>query len=145
MTPAELRDRIDLALAVPLVARLGLRLLDEEVPDAGAAFVVTGLAGNGAGGVHAAAVGAALEVAAYLALAPQLSATEHAITHASAVQLVSGAAEGETIELRGQVDRRTGRLAFCSAMAAVGERVVARAQLTKSVVPFTSLDRVNGT
>lgn len=38
------------------------------------------VAGNGAGGMHAAAVAAALELAAYLALAPKLTETAHALT-----------------------------------------------------------------
>jgi acyl-coenzyme A thioesterase PaaI-like protein len=133
-----LEDRVRLVFDVPLAAELGLRLIDPADPGAGAAFTVAGIASNGAGGVHAAAVGAALELAAYLALAPKLAETEHAVTHASAVQLISGAAEGELVEVRGVLERRTRRLAFCIASATVGDRIVARAQLTKSVVPFTN-------
>lgn len=38
------------------------------------------------------------------------------------------------VEVRGALDRRTRRLAFLSVTAAVGERLIARAQITKSVV-----------
>ena len=89
---------------------------------------------NGAGGLHAAALSAALELAGYLALIPQLMQAEHALTHAVATQLVAAAQEGERVEVRGAVDRRTRRLAFVYVVATVDDRTIARCQLTKFIV-----------
>ncbi len=134
-----LQRRAQLVLEVPLAAALGLRLLDENDPRARAAFTVNALAENGVGGAHASAVGAALEVGAYLALAPQLTVAEHAVTHAAALQFIASAPGGQRVEVRGELHRRTGRLAFCSATATVGPLLIAHAQFTKSIVSFTPL------
>ncbi|WP_166462857.1 PaaI family thioesterase [Amycolatopsis acidicola] len=136
LTGEALLDRAKLVLTVPLQARVGVRLLDEADPPAGVWFTVEGLADNGSGGVHAAALQTAMEVAAYLALLPQLATDEHAITHALSTQLIAAAPTGERVELRGTLDRRGKRLAFLSVVAECAGRTVARGQLTKSVVPF---------
>ncbi|HVV13176.1 PaaI family thioesterase [Amycolatopsis sp.] len=136
LTGEALTARASQALAVPLQAEVGVRLLDESDPPAGVWFTVDGLAYNGFGGVHAAALQTALEVAAYLALLPQLTVDEHAITHALSTQLIAGAPVGERVEARGTLDRRGKRTAFLSVVASCDGRTVARGQLTKSVVPF---------
>jgi acyl-coenzyme A thioesterase PaaI-like protein len=124
------------ALAVPLAAALGAELLDDDDPAGGARCVVAGIADNGGGSAHAAALAALLELAGYLALAPTLATDEHAVTHAVALQLIGAAPVGATVEARGALDRRTRRTAFVTAAATVDGAVVARAQLTKTVVPF---------
>lgn len=136
LSGAALRERAQLALDVPLAAALGSRLLDPADPAAGATFRIERLAANGAGSAHAAAVATLLELAGYLALAPELAAAEHAVTHAMAMQLVAAAPDGADVTARGSVDRRTGRLAFVSATATIGDQLIARAQLTKSIVAF---------
>ncbi len=123
------------ALAVPLQHALGARLLDSADPTAGVRFTVADLAGNGAGGLHGGALSGVLELAGYLALLPQLTVDEHAVTHAVATHLFAAAKEGDDVEVRGALDRRTRRLAFLSVTASVGDRLIARAQITKSVVP----------
>lgn len=127
-------SRAGLALDVPLARALGARLLDPDDPSAGVAFDVGELAGNGAGGAHAAALGVLLELAGYLAVLPQLGPTEHAVTHASATQLVRAAPLGATVVARGTAEPRTGRLAFVSVVARTVAGTVARVQLTKSIV-----------
>lgn len=89
-----LRERADLALSVPLPAALGAGLLDPSAPAEGAVFRVANLALNGASGAHAAALSAILELAACLALLPYLAADEHAVTHASSLQLQDVAPAG---------------------------------------------------
>lgn len=135
LTGGALRARAERALAVPLARALGAALLDETDPVAGVVCPGGGgLRDNGAGGTHSAALAALLELAGYLALLPQLSETEHAVTHAVAMQLLAPAGSGDRIEVRGVADRRTGRLGFVSVAAQVGTATVARAQLTKSIV-----------
>jgi hypothetical protein len=62
LTGEALQLRAQQALAVPLAAALGVSLLDEDDPTAGVAFTVATLADNGAGGTHAAALAAVLEL-----------------------------------------------------------------------------------
>jgi len=133
---ARLAARAGEAMAVPLQHALGAQLLDQGEPTVGAWFRVEHLATNGAGGLHAAALAAVLELAGYLALLPHLGVDEHAVTHAVATQLVAAAREGQRVEGRGEVDRRARRVAFLSVVATVEGRTIARAQLTKSIVEF---------
>jgi acyl-coenzyme A thioesterase PaaI-like protein len=56
------------------------------------------------------------------------------VTHATATQLVAAARDGEEVAVTGTVERRTRRIAFLSVTAAVGDRLVATAQITKTVV-----------
>ena len=130
-----LRVRAAAALDVPLAGALGCRLLDEDRPDAGAWFEAGALAGNGAGGVHASALDALMELAGFLAVSPTLTADEHAVTVNSTVSLLQGAASGARIEARGELDRRTRRLAFLGVEVTSGGELVARAQLVKAVIP----------
>lgn len=129
-------DRTQLALSVPLVAALGVQLLDPAHPEAGVRLPVSGLAANGAGGAHASALSAAMELAAYLALAPSLGPDEHAVSHAVALQLVSAAPAGVWVDASAHLDRRGRRTAFLTAVARVEDAVVARAQITKTVVAW---------
>ena len=133
-SPSSGHPKVDQALAVPLTAALGCIPIDASSPEDGVELVPGHLADNGAGGVHAAVLVAALELAAYLALAPSLAQFEHAVTHASSLQLISPVRLGERIECRAHLDRRGGRLAFLTALATVDGRPVARANLTKSIV-----------
>lgn len=129
-----LRRKAALALAVPLPAALGAELIDPGSPPAGVFFRVGGLALNGAGGAHSAALSAILEAAGYLALLPHLAADEHAVTHSAGLLLEAAAPEGARVQARGSVDRRTSRLAFVTAVADVDGNTVARMQLVKSIV-----------
>lgn len=133
MTPAA---RVALAMKVPLVAALHPELVSDDLT-AGVQARIDGLAGNGAGGTHTAALTALLELAGYLALTPVLDATEHAISHAVALQLLAPAPAGATVRCVGSLDRRGHRLAFLTAVATIGDDVIARAQLTKSIVVLT--------
>ncbi len=129
-------DRSRLALAVPLVEALGARPLRPEDPAAGVVVPVTGLAESGGGAMHAAALTAVLELAAYLALVPALDTDEHAVSHAVSLQLVAPAFGGSQVEAIGYLERRGRSTAFLTATAEVSGVLVATAQITKSIVPF---------
>jgi acyl-coenzyme A thioesterase PaaI-like protein len=133
-TPADVVVRAAQALALPLQRALDVRPIDADDPASGVWFRVGELADNGAGGLHAAALGAALEVAGFLAVLPTLAAAEHAVTHMISTQLVAAARAGERVDVRGTLLRRTRNLAFVTVDAEVGDRLVARSQLTKSVL-----------
>ena len=135
LTGVTLTARARLALDVPLTVALGITAIDPDNPTTGVAITVDGIADTGLGGVHASALAAAMETAGYLALLPHLRVGEHAVTHSVTLGLVAAAPPGARVEARGEVDRRTRRLAFVSVVARVEGTIVARAQLVKSVVP----------
>jgi acyl-coenzyme A thioesterase PaaI-like protein len=134
MNAAELRARTGAVLAIPLQVALHARPVDPERPGDGLEFPVTGLALNPGGTLHAGALGAIMELSGLLALLPELAATEHAVTHHIATQILSAGREGDVVRVTAVLERRTRRLGFVSATAVVGDRLLARSQITKSVV-----------
>ena len=95
ITAAELAARAEAALAIPLQVALHARPVDPARPADGLEFPVTELAVNPGGTLHAGALGAIMELAGLLALLPVLSATEHAVTHHIATQILSAGRQGE--------------------------------------------------
>lgn len=129
-----LARRATAALAIPLQDALRARALDPADPTAGVVFPVAGLAINPGGTLHAGALGAIMELTGFLALLPHLAGTEHAVTHHISTQILSPGRAGEEVTVTASVERRTRRLGFVTATAMVGERLVARSQITKSVI-----------
>ena len=134
MNDTELRARAEAALAIPLQVALHARPIDPDRPADGLEFPVTGLAINPGGTLHAGALGAIVEVSGLLALLPALAANEHAVTHHIATQILSAGREGDLVRVTAVLERRTRRLGFVSASAMVGDRLLARSQITKSVI-----------
>jgi uncharacterized protein (TIGR00369 family) len=132
--PAETRARAAAALDVPLLGFLGASLLDEEDPAEGIALVTGEHNVNAVDFLHGGAISTILDVAAYLSLLPELNEEEEAITHALFVSYLA-AVKGETrLVACGRVLRRSKRLAFVTSELRDQDRLVATAQVTKSVV-----------
>ena len=134
MNDAELRARIDTVLAIPLQAALHARPVDPDRPADGLQFPVTGMALNPGGTLHAGALGAIMELMGLLVLLPALAVDEHAVTHHIATQILSAGREGDLVRITAVLERRTRRLGFVSATATVDDRLLARSQITKSVI-----------
>ena len=134
MNDAELHARTDAALAIPLQVALHARPVDPDRAADGLELPVSGLALNPGGTLHAGALGAILELAGLLVLLPTLAANEHAVTHHIATQILSAGREGDLVRITAALERRTRRLGFVSATAMVGDRLLARSQITKSVI-----------
>jgi len=79
----DLLARAEAALAVALTDALGVEFVDPSAPLDGVVLPVAGLAVTPAATAHAAALGAAIELAGYLAVLPTLTASQHAVTHQS--------------------------------------------------------------
>lgn len=126
--------RVDLLLACELHRSLGVELLDPVDPPAGARFPVRGLACTPMGTLHAAALGAVMEVAAYLAVLPKLARTEQIATHAFSLQLFRAARMDDTVQVSGRLSRRSRNLAFVAVTATIRAQTIAEAQITKSVI-----------
>ncbi len=127
--------RVRAILDIPLHRFLGVELLDEDDPSAGIAFPVGTAAQNQAGVLHGGVVAALLDVASYLALARVLAEDEHAVTHDLSVQLLRPVPGGSRVQVVGTVLRRGRAVAFLRADAHVDGRLVAAAQVTKTLVP----------
>ena len=125
--------RVQGVLDIPLHRFLSVALLDEDDPSAGIAFPVDTAAQNQVGVLHGGVVTSLLDVASYLALLPDLREGENAVTHDLSAQLLRPVAGGSRVEVRGTVLRQGRAVAFLRAEAVVDGRVVAAAQVTKTV------------
>lgn len=134
LSAATLAERAAAALAIPLQEALGARPADPAAPTGGLVFPVRDLALNPGGTLHAGALGAVLELQGFLTLLPELADDEHAVTHHISTQLLSPGQRDEEVLVTAVLERRTRRLGFVSATATVGDRLVARSQITKSVI-----------
>jgi uncharacterized protein (TIGR00369 family) len=132
--PTETAARVQAVLDIPLNRFLGMDLRDPADPSAGVWFPVDRPAQNQAGVLHGGVVTTLLDTACYLALLPQLSDDEHAVTHDLTVSLVRPVAAGARVDVVGSVLRRGRAVAFLRAEALVDGELVAAAQVTKSVV-----------
>ena len=121
-------------LDIPLHRFLSVTLLDEQDASAGIAFPVDAAAQNQAGVLHGGVVTTLLDVASYLALLPELGEGEHAVTHDLSAQLLRPVPGGSRVEVRGTVLRRGRAVAFLRAEAVADGRIVAAAQVTKTLV-----------
>lgn len=119
---------------IPLIAFLGARPENPEDPTAGLSMPVTDSALNAGEVLHGGVVAALLDLAAYLAALPTLGESEQAVTHAFSASYVSAATAGETVVAKGSLLRRTRHLAFTSASLSSRGRLIAVAEVTKSVV-----------
>lgn len=121
------------SLDLPLSAGLGLRLIDDDAPERGVWFVVNTLAANVGGGLHPAALGAAMELAAHLALGPDLAFDERAVTQASAHQITHDVALGARLEVTATLYRPERHTAYLYADVRAAGVLVATGQLIMAI------------
>jgi uncharacterized protein (TIGR00369 family) len=121
-------------LDLPLITFLGARAEDPDDPSAGLSMVITDNALNAAGVLHGGAIATVLDLAAYLAVLPTLGDSEQAVTHSFFASYLSATGAGETVVAKGSVLRRSRHLAFTSVSMTSRDRLVATAEVTKSIV-----------
>lgn len=132
--PSDERVRSAGVLEVPLHRALGVRFIDPESPGSGIELEVVELARNNVGILHGGIAAALLDVAAYLAVVPELEPGTNAVTVSSSVSQLRPVGAGESIRFEGEVTRRGRSLAFCRSCALHDGRVFATAEIVKSIV-----------
>lgn len=130
---AEIIRRLHLALDVPLLQFLGVSAVNDHDPAAGIEFAQSSAALNAVGALHGGAIATVLDVAAYLALLPQLADEEEAVTHMVSLSYLARPEAGAQLKASGEVLRRGRRLAFVTAALSCGDRLLATASVTKSI------------
>lgn len=135
--PNDQRGRADAAISTPLLRFLGAEFVDAETPAAGISLLVGKQSVNAIDYLHGGAISTVLDVAAYLSLIPELGDDEEAVTHNLFVTYLAAVKGSTELTATGTVIRRSRRLAFVSAELGDPPRLVATAQVTKSIVPTT--------
>lgn len=122
-----------LALDVPLLQFLGVSAVDDRDPAAGIELAQTPKALNAVDALHGGAIATVLDVAAYLALLPQLADDEEAVTHMVSLSYLARPNAETKLKATGEVLRRGRRLAFVTAALSCDGRLLATASVTKSI------------
>lgn len=120
--------------AVPLIDLIAAEPVDATDPARGLRFVVTAQCLNAGGVVHGGVLATVLDLAAYLSVLRTIGRGQQAVTHAVAASYIAAARLGETLVATGELMRRSRRLAFTTATVTSGERLVAMASVTKSII-----------
>jgi len=89
---------------------------------------------NVAGLLHGGVLYALLDAAAYQGLIPTFAEGENAVTHDIHVSVLRPVKLGETVRFKGRVLKRGRTTAFTESEAWVGDKLVAAARVTKSIV-----------
>lgn len=126
-----------LVFDVPLMRFLGVEPVDDDDPLAGLCFDATDKTLNAAGVLHGGAIAAVLDLAGYLCVLPTLGPAEQAVTHAFHAGYLTATTRGERLTAKGSLLRRGHHLAFTHVELTAGERLVATAAVTKSVITPT--------
>jgi uncharacterized protein (TIGR00369 family) len=113
---------------------LEVALIDEDDPEAGISLVAGNHSVNAVDYLHGGAISTVLDVAAYLAVLAELSEEEEAITHNLFVSYLAAVKGSAQLSARGTLIRRSRRLAFVASELREEDRLVATAQVTKSIV-----------
>jgi uncharacterized protein (TIGR00369 family) len=125
--------RSDRALAVPLLCFLGASLADG--PDGFWSIDLRRGANslNAVDALHGGVIATVLDVAAYLAVLPQLATAEEAVTIAFSAAYLATAAPDQPLRATGDFIRRTRHLAFATAELRSEDHLLALATVTKAV------------
>lgn len=97
-------------------------------------FIVTDQMLTPAPALHAGYVYAACDLASYVALMSVLNDSESAVTHDLHISLMRTAFAGERVEITAEIVKRGRTLVFLDAKAMCGERLLATARITKSLM-----------
>jgi uncharacterized protein (TIGR00369 family) len=132
-SPAEVERRAQRALAVPLLRFLNVVLADPVEGIWSITLVPSSSALNALNALHGGVIATLLDVAAYLAVVPQLAEGEDAVTIAFAASYVAAAGPNDQLRTTGCFIRRTRHLAFASAELRGESGLLALASVTKAV------------
>ena len=118
----------------PLHAQFGLKLVDAADGRCHARCTVGPAHLNFGGVVHGGVMYLLLDVVAYCAAVTRLPAGMNATTHDIHVSMLRPTPAGAELEFRSQVRKQGRTLVFIDVEAMVGEKLVASARVTKSLV-----------
>lgn len=136
---APIRSRAEEVLprvqALPLHRHLGIGPIHAQHGRAHFEVTIGDALLNPAGALHGGVIYSLCDVACYCALLTQLAPDEEAATHDLQVSLLRGARAGQVLRFEGEVLKRGRQLAFGSAQVLADGKLLARAQITKSILP----------
>ena len=124
------------ATTLPFLVRCGYQLSECVPGEARGELVVTDALAGGTGQLNGTELYGLLDCTAWFAVALMLGPEEAAVTHDAHFSIAATAPVHSTVSFHARVEKRGRTLAFVSVEARTGERLVARATVTKSIIPL---------
>lgn len=115
---------------------IGVEIQEAGVGKAHLSFMVRDSMLTPGASLHAGYLYTVCDFASYVALMSELADNEGAVTHDLHVSLMRSAGVGERVDVHAEVVRSGRSIAFLDVRAFVGERMIASARATKSLVPI---------
>jgi acyl-coenzyme A thioesterase PaaI-like protein len=122
------------AKTLPFLVRCGCEIHSCEPGLATAGLTVSEELAGGTGHLNGTELYGLLDCAAWFAVALMLEDDEAAVTHDAHFSLLSVAPVGAEVRFSARVEKRGRALAFIRVEAQVGEKLVATARITKSII-----------
>lgn len=126
-------------LAQPFHRACELNLIKAEGGESETTFALNDFTLSPAGTLHGGILYALMDVTCFLAVMPQLGEQQHAVTIETHTSLLRAARHGDTVVIRGQVDRLGRTLAAMRAQAYARkpdgeEKLIATGSVTKTLI-----------
>ena len=129
-----IRDMLATVESHPLHRYIGVETLHAKQGRSHFEIVVGSNTVNPYGVFHGGVVYTLCDMACYVALLSELASGEDAVTHDIHVSVLRAAKIGDRIRFQGKVIKRGRNLGFMEAEAYLGEQLIARAAVTKSIL-----------
>ena len=139
MTDHLLLTRLQPLIDQPLHRLLGLQEIESRDGAGHLAIEVCAVKSSPAGGLHGGVVYLLSDVCAMVGLLSRLPADQHAVTHDIHVSVMRSAAMGDRVTFDSHITQLGRRLCFCEVVVRSGEKTLATARVTKSLVPATGV------
>lgn len=134
LQPRRQDHRLEVLMSTPLHGYMRLREVDPTDPSRGLELTVEPKVANNSRMMHGGMVATALDVAAAYAIFPLLGDDEVVLTNSLSISYLRPAPLGSAVWARAQVLRRGRATAFLRSEVGIGDKLVATAQVVKSIV-----------
>ncbi len=133
-----MNPRLKKVIDHPLHQSLGITSIDAENGNGRFTITIGDSALNPFGALHGGVVYLLCDVCAYAGLLSVMESHTQAVTHDIHVSIMKSAKLGDRVEFASQLIKRGKHLCFISVRASVSGRVIASANITKSLIPVSS-------
>jgi uncharacterized protein (TIGR00369 family) len=127
-------------LSTPLHQHIGLRAADLSDPSQGLVLMVEPQVLNNSELMHGGMVATCLDAVAAYAIFPQLADNEVVLTNSLTISYLRPVPVGTQIWARAKVVRRGRATAFLQSEVGMGDKLIATAQIVKTIVTITDED-----
>ncbi|MDQ0614266.1 uncharacterized protein (TIGR00369 family) [Microbacterium sp. W4I4] len=125
---------LEVLLRTPIHEHMGLREAEPGNPDAGLMLVCERPIANNSLMLHGGMIATSIDCAAAYAMFPTLSDDEVIMTSSLSISYMRPVPIGSEVRIRAEIVRRGRNTAFLTVTVRVGEKLIATAQIVKSIV-----------